>query len=307
MKVTKIKETLPDGFGYRRVGGKFCIFKEGWEEEIGQLAEKGLKKGTGGSGEIEYLRGRGRPAVVPFERGKLVVRHYYHGGLFRWLTRDLFRGVKRPLNELCVLDAARRAGINVPEAVGLLITPTGPLFIRADLITVFIPDSIDLLAYYRAFMFPADLIARKKKRDIIAAAGREVAHLHRAGIVHGDLQVKNIMIKKTSEAPRVFILDLDQARQKAIDGDQSRRNLLRLYRSFRKMRHSIPDISQYDPIRFLRAYAPGEKRFQRSIIHEVRRLRWRDTLQVMRWKLSLHLGGSLYAGSMGKSGEMKDK
>ncbi|MFH1037889.1 MAG: lipopolysaccharide kinase InaA family protein [PVC group bacterium] len=292
--LSKIKAALPEGFGCLTAGGRICIFQDRWENEIRRLDENGLPTGS----ERGHLRGRGHPAVLPVGPEKLVVRHYYHGGIFRRLTRDLFLNLRRPLNEISILAAARKAGISVPEPAGLLIETVPPVFCRADLVTVYVPGSQDLLAYYREFPFSPGFGDRREKRRIIAAAAREVSLLHRAGIVHGDLQVKNIMIRKTPADLRIFILDFDRARRTAIPGARVRKNLLRLYRSFRKMSLSLPRVSRYDPVRFLRAYAPEEKEFRRSTVGAVRRRRWRERLHLLKWKLSLRLGGGLYARPM---------
>lgn len=296
VKIKKIIENLPEGFECRRVGGKLCVFKKGWEEEIWGLAEKGIPEEGGANQEIKYLRGRGRPAVVPFERGELVVRHYYHGGIFRGLTRDLFLGLARPMGELRILAEAGRAGIAVPEAAGLIADPVGAGFFRADLITVYIPDSLDLLTYYRQWPPDTSLRPIREKREIIAEAGRLIGALHRSGFVHADLQLKNIMIRMNPAGPRVFILDFDKAGRFDPPREmKAQRNLLRLYRSFRKMYLSHPRVSAYDPLRFLRGYAPNDRMFRRSVIREVRRRRGRDYFHLIKWNLSLRLRGTPYA------------
>ncbi len=297
MNIRKVERRLPEGFRVRRAGGKISICRAGREDVIAGLAEGGgVARRT-----VRRLRGRGRPAVVEAGGELLVVRHYYHGGIFRKLTGDLFPGTGRFLNELRLLESARRGEVAVPEPVGLLIEPVFPALFRADLVTVYLPESVDLLSHCR------NLAASGPGRcppGVISAAGRQVARLHRAGILHGDLQLKNILVRPVRTPPEVFLLDFDRAREGPATPAGRRRNLRRLYRSFLKMTLAGPGTSRYDPIRFLRAYAPGDREFRRRTVAAVRRRRPGFGLRRVKWKLSLFLGGGYYARPMrGEKGE----
>jgi len=299
VSIRTIAEKIPEEFGCRWIAGRICIFSEGWEDAIVSLAENGISKEAGGSNGIEFLRGRGRPAVVPFERGKVVLRHYYHGGCFRGLTGDLFLGVSRFLNELRILSEIFRAGIPVPEPAGLIIGPVGGGVYRGELVTVYIARSIDLLKYYRNLSPEASPWELREKREIIKRSALMISALHKAGFYHGDLQLKNLSIKKSEDGVEIFILDLDKAiRGDPDDIDKSEDNLIHLYRSFSKMCLSNPHISIYDPIRFIRSYAQDDKEFRKSIIRKVLRRRWRARLRLFKWKITLRLRGSSYAQAM---------
>ncbi len=263
------------------------------------LAEERIQKGADNSAEVEFLRGRGCPAVVPFDRGKLVVRHYYHGGCFRGLTGDRFLGVSRFLKELKILSAAFRAGIPVPAPAGMIVEAVGGGFYRGDLVTVYIARSIDLLTYYRNISPDASLLELRERRGIIERSAVRIAFLHKAGFCHGDLQLKNLSIKKSEDGVKLFILDFDKAsRSEPDDINKSVDNLIRLYRSFEKMRFSNPHISINDPIRFLRSYAPDDRNFRKSIIREVLQRRWRRRFRLFKWRITLRLRGSTYARTM---------
>ncbi len=293
MAAGSFRTPIPEGFRVREVGEKICVFRESRERVMLDLAgEKEI-----GCRSILRLRGRGRPAVVEAEGERLVVRHYYHGGLLRRLTGDLFLGAGRFLNELRVLEAARRRGVAVPRPVGLLIEPAGPGLFRAGLVTVYIPESVDLLSYYREVFLRGRGRPAADTAAIVGAAGRQVALLHRAGILHGDLQVKNILIRPDRRPPEVIILDLDRAR---LGKSGREKNLRRLYRSFLKMRLSRPAVSRLDPIRFLRAYAPRDRDFRRRMIADIRRRSCWTAVRLLKWKLSFRLRGGYYARSMGE-------
>ena len=93
--------------------------------------------------------------------------------------------------------------------------------------------------------------------------------------------------------------DFDKAfRGNPDDIDKSGDNLIRLYRSFSKMCLSNPHISIYDPIRFIRSYAPDDKEFRKSIIRNILQRRWRAKLRLFKWRITLRLRGSSYARTM---------
>lgn len=294
MNIRKIEKRLPEGFGVRWTGGKICVYPVRRETVILDLA--GGEEVTRRA--VRRLRGRGRPSVVETGGERLVVRHYYHGGIFRGLTGDLFPGVGRFLNELFLLEAARRGGVAVPEPAGVLIEPAGLSLYRADLVTVYLSGSIDLLSYCRELYSSAEVRYPAGMTGIVAAAGRQVARLHRTGILHGDLQLKNILVLPSRTPPGVLLLDFDRARKSPVTEASRRSNLRRLYRSFLKMNLSRPGVSRYHPIRFLRAYAPGDREFRRRMIAAVRRRRAANWLHRTKWKLSLSLRGSYYARPM---------
>ncbi len=293
MDIRSIKARIPEGFQVRPAGKKICIFRESREKAILALAEEGeIARRT-----VGRLRGRGRPSVIESDGERLVLRHYYHGGIFRKLTGDLFFRAGRFLNELALLESARRGGAAVPRATGLLIEPVFPLLCRADLVTVYLPESLDLLSCYRKALAGGRVPPPETIPAIIAAAGRQTALLHRAGIIHGDLQVKNILVRPDCRPPEVMIIDLDRARRGRTGREQ---NLRRLYRSFLKLRLSLPAVSRYDPIRFLRAYAPRDRDFRRRMIADIRRRRFSAAGRMLKWKLSFCFRGGYYAGSMEK-------
>jgi hypothetical protein len=64
------------------------------------------------------------------------------------------------------------------------------------------------------------------------------------------------------------------------------------------MRLSLPAISPFDPIRFLRAYAPADREFRRRMIADLRCRRGWTAARLLKWKLSFFFRGGYYARSM---------
>jgi len=295
MKISKLSEKLPAGFSCCREGSKIVIFKAEWEGELKKVARlhsERLKKEYPG---IQYLRGRGRPLLVPFPRSRVVIRHYHHGGLLRGITRDFLGSVSRPLAELGMLEAARRAGVRLPVPLGLILAPAFGGLIKADLLTVFIGDGIDLLTYCKGWRPGSGYKLIQRKFEVAALAAKEIKKMHLAGFYHADLQLKNLLLQNRAGDRKIFVLDFDRAyRAASLTRREITKNLLRFYRSFRKIRMLNPDLRRRDALRFLAEYAPDDKDFRRYVIRSASRRRWKDFLHLKRWEFLSRLGMSVY-------------
>lgn len=181
--------------------------------------------------EASRLEGRGPVYAIPAAGGRWVVRHSRRGGaIARWLDdRYLAVGVPRPVAELLTSDAARRRGVDTPEIQAVLVYSTGA-FYRADIATAHIPDSTDL-----AGVLFGDEAAIEVRTEACEAAGRLIRDMTERGIVHADLNVKNILLSRASRPPRPYVLDLDRCQVVArVSGRQRDAMLRRFWRSVRK-------------------------------------------------------------------------
>jgi 3-deoxy-D-manno-octulosonic acid kinase len=158
------------------------------------------------------LAGRGRvysvaaPVEGPDRHPRWAVRHYYRGGAVAAPLlgdRYLAAGVPRPLRELMAAHHARARGIPTPAVVAGAVYPAG-LWYRADLVTEQVPDASDLaevLWNEEASSFSAE--------DALFSVGALVRRLERAGILHPDLNAKNLVLTGSGDAPHVHLVDLD--------------------------------------------------------------------------------------------------
>jgi hypothetical protein len=88
------------------------------------------------------------------------------------------------------------------------------------------------------------------KRAMLRALGAEIARLHRAGFVHGDLTPYNMFVAR-GEPPRFIFVDHERTRLAFFAGRRRRqlRNLVQLGR------FDLPGLSRTDRMRVLRGYA----------------------------------------------------
>ncbi|MCW5892599.1 MAG: hypothetical protein KIT14_18955 [bacterium] len=128
--------------------------------------------------------------------------------------------------------ALAAAGFAAPEPLLLGTRARAGLLVTADV------GGEELLA---AVVRPG---ARGAKRALLAHLGREVARLHRAGFVHGDLVPPNLRVR----GGQLVFLDNDRTRRLPF-AFGARRNLVQLGRFV------VPGLSLTDRVRVLAAYA----------------------------------------------------
>lgn len=195
--------------------------------------------------------GRGSAWGVRVARDDWVVRHYRRGGAVARLLDDTYVrvGEPRPLRELRASVAARSRSVASPEVLAAVIYPAGA-FYRADLATRYVRDSADLaeavLGDDRSDE-PERLLAWRSAGELLRAA-------FAAGVEHADLNLRNILIARTTSGTQALLLDLDRAvvRDGGV-GDVARRRMLeRLHRSRRKLerafgrRASADELATFD-------------------------------------------------------------
>ncbi|MCA0377324.1 MAG: hypothetical protein LCH84_16900 [Gemmatimonadetes bacterium] len=182
----------------------------------------------------QALRGRAPVyvATLPTDGRRVVVRHAWHGGLLAPLTGDRFRFPSRAPIEHANAAALRAAGIATTDVLGFARYAAGPGLVRVDVVSAYLPDTADL-GMVLACLAPAPT----------PAAALEATHvlldtLAAAGVVHPDLNVKNILLRARGNAAEALVIDVDvvdiDVRRAPVETMQ--RNVARLTRSMRKWR-----------------------------------------------------------------------
>ncbi len=160
-------------------------------------------------GEPVPSGGRGSTWIVPFGSETAVLRWYRRGGLVRYLLRDLyfsFRGPKRPARELEACVEARRRGLPAPEAVGLRIDRVAGPFFRAAILT---RRAQGYCTAWEALCAQPDRIDRLALVEEIVSS---VERMHEAGVDHRDLNLSNILARRSGERWEVCFVDFDRAK-----------------------------------------------------------------------------------------------
>jgi 3-deoxy-D-manno-octulosonic acid kinase len=213
---------------------------------------------------VAELEGRstriaGRPTSWHWEPGwagpeGVHVRQYAHGGaLGRWLG-TVFLGEARMLDELRLTIRAERSGVPTATPLAVRIERVYGPFVRAHYVCRTIPRAPNILDYLH--FGDADANMRPKvRREIATAVTDAVASMHDAGIVHSDLNLKNILLRTDGWPFRAWVIDFDKATMvDEVDLDTRISNLLRLERSFLKWPSSRPLARTTDRLHFLRTY-----------------------------------------------------
>ncbi|MFH1176783.1 MAG: lipopolysaccharide kinase InaA family protein [Acidobacteriota bacterium] len=213
-----------------RVGGVTCRCDPGLDEVLRAIY-------AGGEWVFDHLRRqpgaqvlRGRRELVAGELGgeKALIKRLHHGGTLAALTGDRFLSSRRLENQLKCADFLAAKGIVTPATL-LVAWRRRCGLVRGEIGVRFIPDALDggQLLFRPGLRLPDDWERR------VAELAALVARLHRLGVRHGDLNLRNFLFLP---AGGVAILDLDKAvRARRLGPWQRRRNLARLVRSIRKL------------------------------------------------------------------------
>ncbi len=250
---------------------------------IAAPAELARNPGAG----ARFLRGRGRPVAIPIA-GKpgesMVLRECLHGGLSGPVFGGLFFGRSRAVEEAVLAEHARASGVPTYLPLAVATMRVFLLFYRAWLVSLEIPGGRDLFEYLSTSPQPA---ARGRA---IETAGRAVRKMHDAGILHADLNLKNLCVTTAGDTADVFILDWDKSALHARVTERQRfGNLERLDRSAAKLMRKGLRVSLRDRVRFLRAYLAGSAMFDARRFGGMRPGR---LFHAVFWRLGDLLGGT---------------
>ena len=259
------KEKLPTYFSILNRGKITLYIKKKYEEK---LSEQEINKFINLYEDTNELsaahHGRApckRLSLNGLNGRNLVVRDYWHGGLFGKLLKNIFWENQRPLNELSICETAIERGIKTTEIMAIVKNKImGPLY-KCKLVSMEISDAVDLME----LLYDENLIL-SQKRQIITKLAEAIRKMHDAGIYHRDLHLKNILIQKDNGLVKnAYIIDLDKSRQlKKIGLSKRMKNIMRLDRSLEKLIRNEPKtksfkninrlVTKTDRIRFFKEY-----------------------------------------------------
>jgi len=177
------------------------------------------------------------------------IRPASHGGwLARW-TGDRFLRPDRVFRELSLVAGLQTRGIPVAAPVFAAARRRG-LFWRCAYASINEPDALDGLALLRRYhdqnksspprddsRKPNSESADARLYSAARALGSTLRQLHDAGVLHGDLQLRNVLfaIQEKSKNPRCRLIDFDRAQIPGSLSPADRMNeWMRLLRSTQK-------------------------------------------------------------------------
>lgn len=221
---------IPDGFKKIASHGGFHLVVR--EDRAGEI-DASLFRDEGGASQNYRYRGRSPLREIRLRDGETaLIRNYRHGGLFRALTRAYFATwPPRPFRELAVTEELRRRGLRTVEVYAAGVERIwGPVY-RGCLVTRELAGAKDLWAALRDDSFG------RHRAWILKATAQTLRAMHREGVYHTDLNLKNILVRIMPDGAEGYVIDFDKA--KLVLGELpaplAKKNLNRLLRSALKL------------------------------------------------------------------------
>lgn len=214
--------------GYRRVEdrGSVGLIRDGYIHEL-QTALLHHE-------DLEVLSDAGRGTVKQCRAGdgRAVVREYRRGGLVRHFLKKYYVLDNRPWRELQVWDFVYRAGLSVPKPLGAVWKKVGPFYSGAFASEYIVSQHLE------------DWIKSNPEENMrdqtLHRVGEQFKAMHDLGILHADLQVRNVLIDSSNQA---YLIDFDNAQiVETVSPEQADANLERFLRSLLKRQVPLPRI-----------------------------------------------------------------
>jgi 3-deoxy-D-manno-octulosonic acid kinase len=178
------------------------------------------------------MHGRGPVYLIDLGGRTAVVRHCHRGGAIARLSRDRYLriGEPRPFYEIRASAEALRRGVPTPTVLAAVVH-RGTLRYRADVATEHIPNSVDLAE----LLFGEPQAPVEEMESAAYRAGALIRLAHERGVLHTDLNLKNVLLQRVDDDWKGWLLDFDQCRVvDSTNAKQRARMLMRLQRSRHK-------------------------------------------------------------------------
>jgi tRNA A-37 threonylcarbamoyl transferase component Bud32 len=262
-----ILDELPPGYFVEEAPGGVLALSIDYARQL-----HGIGFGPEEDGELETSDLHGRNPLFEYDLGdeRLVMRRYSHGGLLRWATGARFLDPERPFRELILGDALRRSHISTPLVVAARARPAMGGGWYLDLVTRRVEDSSDFGAVIEAVR--RGELSESTRAKAIWALGDLLRRLHSFGLLHADLQPRNLLVRNSALAGegedkmKIWVIDLDRsAFVESLSTPERLNNLRRLFRAIN--RRDIKGggfLRRVDFVRFFRAYDPDGERWKKD-------------------------------------------
>ena len=231
---------LPSGFAKLTDGNaNRMIVREERKREIGFDICLNQRRAT----EASPYEGRGALTAVRMADGETaLVRQYRHGGVLRGINGTwFFSWPPRPFRELTITEELRRRGLLTVEVYAACVSRGRGPFYRGWLVTRELPGAVNLWSALQQ-----DMVARFGAAAAWRAVAKTIRAMHLEGVYHGDLNLKNILLRQESVDVVSYIIDFDKAKLflGKLPTELVKKNLDRLLRSAQKLDPERRYISQ---------------------------------------------------------------
>lgn len=259
----------PPGFSVIREPYIYALVDEKW---VPYLRERGLLDPSDLFEGLLSPTFKGRGELLLVDEEVLVIKRNRHGGILGFLLGDLFLDGSRVHRELLLLWRLKKAEVPTLVPVASIGKKVG-LFWKQFLITQYLHGADDMLSFLQA------TTDAKRRLTVLKRAGEVVSKMHDLGVYHGDLQLKNLLVR----GEEVFVIDLDKSKQRIpLPMSMRFKNLLRLMRSVEKAEaKGFIGLSLKEKVAFWLGYKKGKGHIykrelrKRLKLHPFRRLIWR--------------------------------
>ncbi len=234
-------------------------------DRLAALEQAGLTRAEGFDAMLREARvlpgGRGpqRRVALPGLAEPIRLREARRGGALATLLPSRFLSPRRGSRELALWLALRTRGAPLPEPVAAFAR-------RRGLGWALHFASLDRRASRDGLAWLATSPSRAERLAAAAALGAALRRFHDAGALHGDLNLRNVLIEPGAAGPSCLLIDLASARRAPHATPRERlRDLLRLERSLEKNGFGGL-LDRRLRARTLAAYCAGDRRLRTALL-----------------------------------------
>ena len=246
----------PGGFARRDVPPRFLYARHDWIDDV---VGAGLMGPAGWRGLLEPFPGRGGARRLEITgRPRLLLKPMRRGGLVEPVLHDRFFGTSRLVRNLTLPEEAGSRGIPTPRAVALLLERAGLGFWRGWLAVEALEGAEDLATRW------SSVAPDEAEVEAVLVMTRRA---HDAGLVHRDLNLGNVMVRRSGITWEAFVVDLDGARLAPgpLPAELRLSALRRLERSYRKIFGTPGPARGLGPESWIGLYASGDDDLRRRL------------------------------------------
>jgi len=223
---------LPPGFAPVAVGGRTGAVQADLERAMRTLMILPYRQLAALPDARRIAAGRAGPITlaIPESTDRVLIRPYAHGGLLGGLGGRVFRNPRRAWNELAVSHQAAHLGLPVAPLLAVTVTQREDGRYEMEAWSRWLPNASNLTA-----CLPAIAGEAGAKHALVDSAAAALRACQEAGLVHRDLNARNLIAERQPGAWRVLVIDLDRAViRPPLPPDERLRQVRRLYRSMVK-------------------------------------------------------------------------